>query len=145
MTTNTTAQEIAEYRETIKALLETIELLLNNQFDASARIESDRIAAEAARVVEALERDQRIKDESAAAAEARAVQAIADTKAAEQAKAQEIAEYRETIKALLDTIEFMEGGHIPPELLNIMTKSAHWSLDKYSKNQPSTEIQGELL
>jgi hypothetical protein len=59
--------------------------------------------------------------------------------------AQEIAEYRETIKALLDTIEFMEGGHIPPELLNIVTKSANWSLDKYSKNQPSTEIQGELL
>jgi len=59
--------------------------------------------------------------------------------------AQEIVEYRETIKALLDTIEFMEGGHIPPELLNMVTKSAHWSLDKYSKNQPSTEIQGELL
>jgi len=58
---------------------------------------------------------------------------------------QEIAEYRETIKALVDTIEFMEGGHIPPELLNMVTKSAHWSLDKYSKNQPSTEIQGELL
>ena len=43
--------------------------------------------------------------------------------------AQEIVEYRETIKALLDTIEFMEGGHIPQELLNMVTKSAHWSLD----------------
>ena len=59
--------------------------------------------------------------------------------------AQEIAEYRETIKALLDTIEFMEGGHIPPDFLNIVTKSAHWSLDKYSKKEASTEIQGELL
>ena len=58
---------------------------------------------------------------------------------------QEISEYRETIKALLDTIEFMEGGHIPPELLNMVTKSAHWSLDKYSKKEASTEIQGELL
>ena len=59
--------------------------------------------------------------------------------------AQEIAEYRETIKALLDTIEFMEGRHIPPELLNMVTKSANWSLDKYSKKEASTEIQGELL
>jgi hypothetical protein len=58
---------------------------------------------------------------------------------------QEIAEYRETIKALLDTIEFMEGGHIPPDLLAVVTKSANWSLDKHSKNDPSTEIQGELL
>ena len=58
---------------------------------------------------------------------------------------QEIAEYRETIKALVDTIEFMEGGHIPPELLNLVTKSARWSLDKHSKKEPSTEIQGELL
>ena len=59
--------------------------------------------------------------------------------------AQEIAEYRKTIKMLIDTIESMESWHIPPELLNMVTKSAHWSLDKYSKNQPSTEIQGELL
>jgi len=58
---------------------------------------------------------------------------------------QEITEYRETIKALLDTIEFMENGNIPPELLALVTKSANWSLDKYSKNQLSTEIQGELL
>ena len=58
---------------------------------------------------------------------------------------QEIAEYRETIKALLDTIEFMEGGHIPPDLLAVVTKSANWSLDKYSKKEKSTEIQGKLL
>ena len=59
--------------------------------------------------------------------------------------AQEIAEYRETIKALLDTIEFMEGGNIPPDLLALVTKSANWSLDKYSKKEKSTEIQGKLL
>jgi hypothetical protein len=59
--------------------------------------------------------------------------------------AQEIAEYRETIKALLDTIEFIENGNIPPELLALLTKSANWSLDKYSKKEASTEIQGELL
>jgi hypothetical protein len=59
--------------------------------------------------------------------------------------AQEIAEYRETIKALIDTIEFMEGGHIPPDLLAVVTKSANWSLDKHAKKTPSTEIQGELL
>jgi hypothetical protein len=39
----------------------------------------------------------------------------------------------------------MENGNIPPELLALVTKSANWSLDKYSKNQLSTEIQGELL
>jgi hypothetical protein len=59
--------------------------------------------------------------------------------------AQEIAEYRETIKALLDTIEFMEGGNIPPDLLALVTKSANWALDKHAKSSPSTEIQGELL
>ena len=58
---------------------------------------------------------------------------------------QEISEYRETIKALIDTIEFMENGHIPPELLNMVIKSANWSLDKHSKKEASTEIQGELL
>ena len=58
---------------------------------------------------------------------------------------QEISEYRETIKALIDTIEFMENGNIPPELLALVTKSANWSLDKYSKKEASTEIQGELL
>jgi hypothetical protein len=58
---------------------------------------------------------------------------------------QEISEYRETIKALIDTIEFMENGHIPPELLNMVTKSANWSLDKHSKKEASAEIQGELL
>ena len=59
--------------------------------------------------------------------------------------AQEIAEYRKTIKTLIDTIESMESWHIPPEFLNIVTKNAHWSLDKYSKKEASTEIQGELL
>jgi hypothetical protein len=48
---------------------------------------------------------------------------------------QEIAEYRETIKALLDTIEFMEGGHIPPDLLALVTKSANWALDKPRKKR----------
>jgi colicin import membrane protein len=78
-------------------------MLLNDQFDATARVKAEAawaeaVAAEAAQVAEALERDQRIKDEAAAAAEARAVQAIADTKAsedrakqaAEQAKAREV-------------------------------------------------------
>tara|TARA_R110000796_G_scaffold88126_1_gene189653 strand:+ start:191 stop:388 length:198 start_codon:yes stop_codon:yes gene_type:complete len=59
--------------------------------------------------------------------------------------AQEIAEYRQSIQSLLDTIEFMEQGRLAPQMISMITKSANWVLDKHSKKEKSTEIQGELL
>ena len=58
---------------------------------------------------------------------------------------QEIAEYREQIKLMIEIIGIVHNGKMPTELVWTIITNAHWTLDKYSKNQPSTEIQGELL
>ena len=58
---------------------------------------------------------------------------------------QEIAEYREQIKLMIEVIDVLHNGKMPTELVWTIITNAHWTLDKYSKNQPSTEIQGELL
>ena len=60
---------------------------------------------------------------------------------------QEIAEYREQIKMLIQTVDTLAGSssNMSRQSVEILLTSAQWTLDKYSKNQPSTEIQGELL
>tara|TARA_B110000977_G_scaffold188511_1_gene256825 strand:- start:258 stop:455 length:198 start_codon:yes stop_codon:yes gene_type:complete len=58
---------------------------------------------------------------------------------------QEIAEYREQIKLMIEIIGIVHKGKMPTELVWTIITNAHWTLDKYSKNKPSTEIQGELL
>ena len=58
---------------------------------------------------------------------------------------QEITEYRAQLKLMIEVIDILHNGRMPTELVSTIITNVHWTLDKYSKNQPSTEIQGELL
>ena len=60
---------------------------------------------------------------------------------------QEIAEYREQIKMLIETVDTLAGSssNMSRQSVEILLTNANWSLDKYSKKETSTEIQGELL
>ena len=61
---------------------------------------------------------------------------------------QEIAEYREQIKMLIETVDTLAGSssNMSRQSVEMLLTSAHWTLDKYpQEDQPSTEIQGELL
>tara|TARA_R110000868_G_scaffold41982_5_gene142502 strand:+ start:114 stop:323 length:210 start_codon:yes stop_codon:yes gene_type:complete len=64
-------------------------------------------------------------------------------------KEQERAEYRERIKALIATVEFLSGGPVVPDVVEMALQSAYWTLDKYSKKPPvideNGEVQWELL
>jgi len=46
---------------------------------------------------------------------------------------------------MIEVIDILHNGRMPTELVSTIITNVHWTLDKYSKNQPSTEIQGELL
>ena len=58
---------------------------------------------------------------------------------------QEITEYRAQLKLMIEVIDILHNGRMPTQLVWTIITNVHWTLDKYSKNQPSTEIQGELL
>ena len=58
---------------------------------------------------------------------------------------QEIAEYRAQLKLMIEVIDIWHNGRMPTELVSTIITNVHWSLDKYSKKEASTEIQGKLL
>lgn len=44
---------------------------------------------------------------------------------------QEIAEYREQIKMLIETVDILASSNMSPQTVEILLTSAHWTLDKY--------------
>ena len=44
---------------------------------------------------------------------------------------QEIAEYREQIKMLIETVDILASSNMSPQVVETLLTSAHWTLDKY--------------
>ena len=48
---------------------------------------------------------------------------------------QEIAEYREQIKSMIEIIGILHKGRMPTELVWTILTNAHWTLDKYPQEE----------
>jgi hypothetical protein len=48
---------------------------------------------------------------------------------------QEIAEYREQIKTLIETVDILASSNMSPQTVETLLTSAHWTLDKYPQEE----------